>query len=105
MLTIIAKLALLGAVTSPSVSDPPPGRHHSWFGLDVCVGAPTDVRECDVTIHKPVERAPTVTTTKEGANLPLEIRLFGKSLCVGAVPPGVHCDLRFTETNGNPQPA
>jgi hypothetical protein len=101
MLTIIAKLALLGAMASPSTSDPPPGRHHSWFGLDICVGEVADANDCDIRVHAPPQPAAT-TSTRGRSTLPLEIDLFGRSLCLGDVPRHVDCDLRLQDTTPKP---
>lgn len=67
------------------------------LGFQVCVGDPSDGKPCHLKMYPPPASDDSQAVVSDAATepVPIELSLFGKRVCLGAVPAEATCDMRL----------
>jgi hypothetical protein len=96
MTTLLLQSLLCAPLVAPvaMATDPPvsPDHRFSVLGMQICVGEP-DSQPCDIRL--PASKQSVQPEAERAEPKPVQMTLFGKTLCIGEVPDRGACDLHF----------
>jgi hypothetical protein len=96
MTTLLLQSLLCAPLIAPvaMATDPPVSSDHrfSVLGMQICVGEP-DSQPCDIRL--PASKQSVEPEAERAEPKPVQMTLFGKTLCIGDVPDRTMCDLHL----------
>ena len=100
MFTAVLQGMTLAAVAAagPDVSQADASeKRFDLLGIQVCMGDPGDGQPCHIKLYPPAATGARQqpASDDEAAPVPIELSLFGKRVCLGAVPSNATCDMRL----------